>query len=94
MGGGSAGDKVELVALDVGERGPSGAAAHVELSGAERDQALGLALVVTGYQVRMEPVLDALGLGDLVERKPRSRLTGRPSASTAISATGAVRSQR
>src|ERR1700733_1099008 len=71
--GGSAGDEVELVALDVGERGPPGAVAgeFAELGGAERNQAHGLALVVAGDQVRVEPVLDGLGLGDLVEGQSR-----------------------
>jgi hypothetical protein len=63
--GGSAGDEVELVALDVGERGPPGALAHdlVELGGPERGQARGLALIVAGDQVRGNRFLTLLGSG-------------------------------
>jgi len=65
------GEQVELVALGVGERGPAdpGELDLIERLGAQAGQPPGLFRVVLGEQVKVEPVLDRLGLGDLVEEQ-------------------------
>ena len=65
----SAGNQVELVAIGVSERGPPGRARGdlVDDGGSEVQQSLDVGGEVGADQVGVEPVLDAVGLGDPME---------------------------
>src|SRR6185295_13323884 len=67
----SAGNQVELVAIGVGERGPPGRARGdlVDDGGSEVQQSLDVGGEVGADQVGVEPVLDAVGLGDPMEAR-------------------------